>query len=340
MSVNNSDVEMEQEEIFSDNENLTPRQQLKTILRGYYDIQKLRISTGNRVVAVFKDKLGVEPGKKEDEGDLGKVSKIIFEKIKEDYIRFTDGVILMSAKFSKKYVRSSTLIHNRVELALVSQYLNLLQAEETAVYTIKEYLETFKIYTNYLADIPGCGPLMSAVLISYLDIEKAKYPSSFVKYAGLDVAPDGRGRGKYKDHLVEREYIDKDGKVNTKLGITYSPFLHTKLLAVLGSAFIKARSPYAEIFYETRHREEMKNESRPENKKLSAAHIYKRSIRRMMRIFLQDLHVKWRQLEGLPVSKPYEVEKLGLSEHVRVMDRTHFPFLEARKKEKEDKKKG
>ena len=39
---------------------------LKTIVRGAYDIQKNRIQTGNRLVGNFKAKLGQAPSEKED----------------------------------------------------------------------------------------------------------------------------------------------------------------------------------------------------------------------------------------------------------------------------------
>jgi hypothetical protein len=45
---------------------------------------------------------------------------------------------------------------------------------------------------------------------------------------------------------------------------------------------------------------------------ISDNHIKNMSIRYMLKIFLLDLWSKWRELEGLPVSSPYEVEKLGI----------------------------
>jgi hypothetical protein len=40
---------------------------LRTMVRGAYDLQKLRIEQGNRLVAQFKSKLGHKPGTKEVE---------------------------------------------------------------------------------------------------------------------------------------------------------------------------------------------------------------------------------------------------------------------------------
>jgi hypothetical protein len=45
---------------------------------------------------------------------------------------------------------------------------------------------------------------------------------------------------------------------------------------------------------------------------ISDNHIKNMSIRYMLKIFLLDLWSKWRELEGLPVSAPYEEDKLGI----------------------------
>ncbi len=40
------------------------------------------------------------------------------------------------------------------------------------------------------------------------------------------------------------------------------------------------------------------------------AHVHARAMRRMQKQFLADLWVKWRELEGLPISKPYVIDQL------------------------------
>ena len=42
------------------------RSDIKTMVRGAYDLQKLRIQIGNRVTMNFKAKLGIEAGEKEE----------------------------------------------------------------------------------------------------------------------------------------------------------------------------------------------------------------------------------------------------------------------------------
>jgi hypothetical protein len=93
----------------------------------------------------------------------------------------------------------------------------------------------------------------------------------------------------------------------TKIGISFNPFLKTKLIGVLGSSFLKSRSPYAEIYYNYKHR----LENHAKHREKSKGHIHNMSIRYAVKRFLIDLHIKWRELEGLEVSQPYEVAKLG-----------------------------
>ena len=79
---------------------------------------------------------------------------------------------------------------------------------------------------------------MAGVIISEIDITKSEYPSSIHKYTGLDVASDGQGRSRKKEHLETTVHRQGRG-ITDQEGITFNPFLKTKLVGVLGSSFIK-----------------------------------------------------------------------------------------------------
>ena len=155
---------------------------------------------------------------------------------------------------------------------------------------------------------------MAGVIISEIDIHKAKYPSSLQMYAGLDVVVDeegnGTGRSKKAEHLVDKEYVAKDGTVKTKKSITYNPFLKTKLCGVLAPSFIKAGkdNTYAKIYYDYKHR----LENHPAHQEKTKLHRNNMALRYTVKRFLVDLHIAWRTLEGLSVSEEYAVAKLGL----------------------------
>ena len=141
-----------------------------------------------------------------------------------------------------------------------------------------------------------------------IDISAAKYPSSLWAYAGLDVASNGAGRSRKKEHLVEREYIDKEGNKATRVGITFNPFLKTKLIGVLASSFLRAGdNEYSRIYYTYKHR----LENHAVHKEKTKGHRHNMSNRYMIKRFLVDLYIHWRTLEGLTVAPEYNEAKLG-----------------------------
>ena len=280
---------------------------IKTMVRGLYDIQKLRVQMGNRIVANFKAKeLGQTAGKPEEE--LGGEEKRILTLLRDRFKKITDGV---KAFPTKGKFKPDEVISSYSELCLLRSYISLETEEHTMTLQLKHALNEFPIYTEFLENVRGCGSLMSGVIISEIDISAAKYSSSLWKYAGLDVAQDGNGRSRKKEHLVESTYINKDGDEMKKMGITFNPFLKTKLVGVLGASFLKSKSPYADIYYDYKNR----LENHPKHKEKTKGHRHNMAIRYCIKMFLIDLYANWRELEGLPVAAPYSEAKLGLVHH-------------------------
>ena len=211
------------------------RRQLRVMVRGAYAVQKLRIEMGNRMVGNFKVKIGQEPCTSERE--LSTEAKRILADLREVYKKITDA---MPARSSVQHFKGEGLISTYTEWVLVDQYKRLEEAETKHFAQLAKVLEEFDIYTQWLRDVRAVGPAMAAVIISEIDITRSRYVSSIWCYAGLDVGRDGRGRTKRKEHLVERGYTAKDGSEKTRMGITYNPFLKTKLIGVLGSGFLRA----------------------------------------------------------------------------------------------------
>ena len=278
---------------------------LKTIVRGAYDIQKNRIQTGNRLVANFKAKLGQAPSEKEDTIDAD--GQQILANLRRSHKLLTEGVATFPRQATFK---GDEVISSYTKLCLVANYLELEDQEKTHFRRLGNILKDYPIYNNFLAGVVGVGPAMAGVIISEIDITKAEYPSSIHKYAGLDVAKDGQGRSRRKEHLEDSEYVDADGVVQTKRGITFNPFLKTKLVGVLGSSFIK-QSPdkckYRKVYDDYKHR----LENMDAHKEKSKGHRHNMAVRYMIKIFLIDLYNEWRALEGLPVAPTYTEAKLG-----------------------------
>ena len=228
---------------------------VRTMVRGTYGIQKLRIQTGNRIVANWKVKLGQAPGESEEDS-LSPEAKEILEVLRLSWSRITDGIATDNPtpkKIAKDFEGDGT-ISTFTEYALVAQYLELVKQEEDHVKRLVVILDDFPIWTQFLKGVKGIKERLAGVLISEIDITRAKYPSSLWKYAGLDVAGDGRGRSKRKEHLVEVTYTNANGEQATRNSITYNPFLKSKLMGVLAGSFLKSKSPYAKLYYDYKHR--------------------------------------------------------------------------------------
>jgi Transposase IS116/IS110/IS902 family len=308
---------------------------LKLMTRGAYDLQALRMQMGLRLCANFRSRLKdevPEDSKPEDgdETEMGEAAIKVIDRLRDSYKRLTDGVARNRTLPSVQGFTGDALISDHAELVLVDQYIAIEQQESRQFRQMQGMLDQIPIYKTYLSEQRGVGPAMAAVLISYLDPRKARSISSFWKYAGLDVGPDGAGRSRRKEHLVEREYVNKAGKTATRMGITYEPFLKTKLTGVLGTSFLRSGSPWRKVYDDYKHR----LESDPTREKVTVAEwkkrnnneenvrnvwtpgrIHRASLRYMIKMFLADLWVKWRELEGLPVTEPYSVAKLGNRPH-------------------------
>ncbi len=312
---------------------------LMTSIRSVYQLQTLRIQMGNRLVASFRDKYMEVFNVKIDIDTLDREEKDkLYQKIlgyiKEEYNRITDAIVedLTSRHkeaFSKEdelsrgaklkldkedVYKESKLITRRAEYSLVSSYIRTLRTEEHQFKDIEKLLADFPIYTEFLKNVKGVGPAMAGVIIAYVDIHKAIYPTNILAYMGIDVGPDGRGRGMYKEHLVDREYTDKKGKPEIRKSITFEPFLKSKMVGVLGPSFLRTGSPYRNAYDGYKHRL-MSRPLKDGEEPLSKLHIHRRAIRYMLKMFVIDLYTVWRKLEGLEVSVPYEQAKLGIEPH-------------------------
>ena len=96
--------------------------------------------------------------------------------------------------------------------------------------------------------------------------------------------------------------------------------LRTAMVGVLADGFIKAQSSYAlEYYYPYKerlsHEENIPTTADAEKGKPwkddSKGHRDRAAKRYMIKMFLKDLYVAWRTLEGLPVREPYQNQYLG-----------------------------
>lgn len=170
------------------------KQQIRCLISNIYDIQKLRIAAGNRIVQSFYIQLGIKPSTSPDNAD--KEEKKMIDRLKIEYKKISDGVaenlnsIKKQIKELSKNDKDFNLIRTEMDYKLVDSYMMLLKSEEEAIKVLDKYVKSHPLYDAFFEPIKGCGTLMSAVCIAYLDPRKADHVSSFFKYCGLDTVQD------------------------------------------------------------------------------------------------------------------------------------------------------
>ncbi len=137
-----------------------------------------------------------------------------------------------------------------------------------------------------MSNIKGIGPMLSAKIISMVDIDRANTVSALWRYAGYAVVNG------------ERERPIKGEKLH------YNKRLKTSLYLV-ATSFLRSGSPYRTIYDNNKTRyQETKSD-------WTKAHIHNASNRKMIKLFLSHLWERWRILEDLPIRRAYVLEQLG-----------------------------
>jgi len=325
---------------------------VRMMCSGVYDFQILRMQTGLRLSANFRSKLGLTPKDpvksaegpeeeiSEEESEEIKEAEKIIDRLRAEYTRMCEGVAIRRTIPTERGFKGGELISTYAELQLIDQYFEIEKQEKKMFRQLGNALSKLPIWNNYLAGVPGIGPAMGAVLVSYFDIYKAHHPSLFWAYAGLDVAPDGFGRSRREEHLVERQYKAKDGTIKTKRSVTYEPWLKARLYGAMGVSFMRTKNcPWKKVYDDYRHRLETDpNRYRVTSAVYKKAHkdkdprtremwpplrIHLASMRYMIKMFLAEFWREWRIMEGLPLNPynpdsktgTYAEDKLGMPPH-------------------------
>lgn len=322
---------------------------LKIATYGCYDLQQLRIQSGLRLIANFRARLellgkikktskpvaeAAETGDisaLEKQYDEDKEAESVIDFLRASYRNLMEGVARNRTLPDIAGFKGDEVISTHAELAIIDSYMQLETQEKKQFRMLLSFLDPIPIYTDWLEEQKGVGPAMAGVLISTLDPHRAKYISSFWKYAGLDLGPDERGRSRRQEHLVDKQTTRKDGTIKTHKGITYNPFLKTKLMGVLGPSFLRSASPWREQYDNYKHRiastrklvtlEAWKkaHKALPEGEPYPESflqlwppgRVHQASMRYMVKMFLAALWVEWRRMEGLPVTLSWNEAQRG-----------------------------
>jgi hypothetical protein len=193
---------------------------------------------------------------------------------------------------------------------------------------LKKVLKRFPIYTEWLLGVKGVGTIAAAQIIANIDIHKATTVSKIWQYCGLNPGMVvGKKRVENKDGsftLVPSSTMIRGDKLTAGFVAPFNKNMRTALCGVLADGFIKAQAPYAmEHYYPYKERlansEAMTTEIKAAGAKpvqvawkdAKPAHRDRAAKRKMIKMFLMDLYVAWRTIEGLEVRPPYQEQYLG-----------------------------
>ncbi len=191
---------------------------LRQAFRNREDLLKLRISAGNRLVTIFKDRF---PDPVDDDTDKDKALKKVIasyhniteymtskladnisdavkkdKKKAKDKDKDKDDEKLTKKQAKAKAVKkitsknfeipeSESIIQEYREYLLLDNYINLELAELVQQSNMEAMLAGIPVYDQYLSKIRGVGPIISAFLIAEIDIYKCTYPSQLHSFFGL-----------------------------------------------------------------------------------------------------------------------------------------------------------
>jgi hypothetical protein len=281
--------------------NESKRKELRAMVRTMYDYQDMRIRTAGRL-------------------------RLNADDFPVDETNMDDAEINEKDYETLEYVKLST---SKIEKKLAKEIQNILKTEA--------------IYKDFFVNVRGCGPLMSAACLSEFDIHKADTVSKLWQFAGLN---SGLVRGKKIIKITKdtdmsqtiKAYENKKGeqcgiiltdemirgdKLTSGFVAPFNQWLRTKLIGVLAGGMIKAQSGdngrnYAiDFYYPYKNRLEQEENKVLHLGKMTAwkdttkGHRDSAAKRYMIKMFLKDLYVAWRTIEGLPVRPSYQEEYLG-----------------------------
>jgi len=279
--------------------------QIRFLVENYYDIQKLRVETFNRIVAYVKSHSTVETQ-----------AAIASHKINEpqkEYASHDEIETHLKSASQTTYEthdvfasKPSVLAHKIVagkrkppkEISdLVGFHHTLHETEKQLKKRLDAWSKHHKIRLNYLRHIKGIGPILSSALIAWLQpISRFPNISKLWAYCGLSPTQK-RQKGKR---------------------LNYNPRLKT-LMWKIATSFEKQKpekSQYRRLYDKQKayylNREDLKAKVKAKEKGIKG-HIRNMTLRYVVKRFLADLWITWRKLEGLPITPPYIIGKGGHS---------------------------
>jgi uncharacterized membrane protein len=299
-----------------------------TVKKIFKDItgEIIKTAEGYEVVSVYKSMVACE------NGHLGLVENAVYAH--PLWAHFLEGVRgcgplmagVIISELDPYKARHASSFYKYVGIDVVLSQVDYLDTEEGNTKEIRRDIEFIAADSPNRTKYKGTTPIPETGIYIYSD--------TGLEVENVEERPIiGEGRSKKAHHLVQRTYVNRDGEEKHTRGITYNAFAKTKLMGVLATSFLRSVVPvldengnplrdengkkitepchYAKIYYNEKNRLEQMEAHADKTPK----HRHNMALRKMIKIFVLDLWVAWRTLEGLEVTEPYEVAILGRKPH-------------------------
>lgn len=266
----------------------------------------------------------------------------IIRSLVEIYYDFQDQRIITGNRIGMNSERNG-ITKEQLEFYGINKLMKDAEQFEKAIKALLEpQIKQEVLWQLYLSRVYGIGPILASGLIAYIgDIRRFERISDLWQYAGLGmntycqkckeptfITIQIQGEGK---KLTKAKRLKPMGRCNTcgepttrvrqKRMVGYLSNWSPKFKVLswkLGQSFLKQgeRSRYYGFYNEYKKEE---REKHPKKQKVDGktyfndGHLHNRALRKVTKLFLSHLWLRWREIEGLPVTEPYVGSVLGHS---------------------------
>jgi hypothetical protein len=174
-------------------------------------------------------------------------------------------------------------------------------------------LRKLPVYNLFLKHIKGCGPVIASHLLTSINIRVAVKPSQLIRYCGFGVGADGKA-----DHATKGQVLC----YNKNLKVALYQFMTMGRMSSGGVPNNKYQQIWADYKYGIKTGPgwfAKPTKSNPDAGELRRAGDIVKSMgwvdatgrRKATSVFLEDLYIVWRAIEGLEVWPAYHAKQLG-----------------------------
>lgn len=224
--------------------------------------------------------------------------------------------------------------------------------EKDAEKAVKRALKGVPIWEKFLKDVKGIGPRLAGFLISELnpESERCGTVSKLWAWCGLHVE-DGQAARRKKGvkakwdpkrkakllKVLGDEFLLKKTEPYYTLYLNYKHRKESQIVPVCMACNGRGKGMQLKvkgkgwILVDEATEAELEEFGPPEDRTCyncngtggpvpwgrSVMHRHVAAVRYMVKQFLRDYYIKYRELAGLPIRPPYHVEKLGMAVHER-----------------------